>query len=180
LRQQARERLADLGQPSSDGMTVRKLSPQIGRLWSVSRDGRLLVFEPKESQDIAIHQIETGRTWTAVKLTAKDGVRAAVVSPDGRIIAYSRLTVAGPATGIHVANVDGTEAKQIYKFETRTLPLLLPMEWTPDGDKLTANSTSARTSSFGGTARWRSRRRNFGCWSISRAAPDAPSPATSS
>jgi Tol biopolymer transport system component len=134
LGQKARELLAGLGQTPSSNITIRQFPLTADEVYSVSPDGRLVAYKPKENNDVVIYETATSKTWTAIKGTEKDTLRYNVIfSPDGRLIAY-RLS----DNLFYVARIDGSEAKQVYKMNELHEEMVLTgiCGWSPDGGQL--------------------------------------------
>jgi len=131
LGQKARELLAELGQTPSSNITIRQLPLTAGQVYSVSPDGRLVAYKPKDNSNVVIYETATGKTWTAIKGTEKDILEYNVIfSPDGRLIAY-RLS----DNLFYVARIDGSEAKQVYKINEQMVFTGI-CGWSPDGGQL--------------------------------------------
>ncbi|MDA1278375.1 MAG: hypothetical protein O2960_30650, partial [Verrucomicrobia bacterium] len=115
----------------SETAAIRKLGVPPGRILSVSPDGRYVGFMPRENYNVDVYETNTGKTWTAVKGTAKKSAWAGVVfSADSSQIAYTLNE------SIYTAKLDGTGAKEIYKGEKDSYVWLV--DWLLDSRKLIA------------------------------------------
>ena len=141
LGQKARELLVGLGQTPSSDITIRKLSLTAAEIYSVSLDGRLVAYKAKENNNMVIYETATGKTWTAIKENADQNVWNAIISPDGRLIAYQ---ISGL---IYVARIDGAEAKRIYKCNEGSE--ILVHDWSADGAQLIVDSWDAKSCGVG-------------------------------
>lgn len=143
LGQKARELLAGLGQTPSSSITIRKLPLIAEVIYSVSPDGRLVAYRPKENNNIVIYETATGKTWTAAKGGTGWGFWYAHISPDGRQIAYGK-------SQLYVAKIDGSEAKQVYEgkkgSEGNKDAEIWGIAWSPDGGQLIVNSYEEKIS----------------------------------
>lgn len=128
LAPKAREALSLLGAAPSDTVTIRRVPAPASHLYSVSRDGRFILYGPKDTYDLAVYETATGKTWTAFRGSRDALIASAIFSPDGRRIACTRSSI------IHVAGIDGSEAKQVYKIaEPRVVWVA---GWSPIGDQI--------------------------------------------
>ncbi|MBP8260678.1 MAG: tetratricopeptide repeat protein [Verrucomicrobia bacterium] len=126
LSQKARELLGQLGQAPSSSITIRQLPLRAREVYSFSPDGRYVAYQPEDRSDIAICETATGKTWTVVQRAPEDG--SVVFAPDGRRIAYVL------SSGIQIANIDGSEAKQVFPFKNDSG--LWIYEWSRKGERL--------------------------------------------
>jgi hypothetical protein len=140
LGQKARELLAGLGQPASSNLTIRQLPLAAGDVYSVSLDGRLVAYKPKENNNVVIYEVSTGKTWTAVKHDAKQSAYVRL-SPDGGLIAYQNVDSNYEplnSNAVYVAKTDGSETHQVCQFGKGSEDWIL--DWTPDGGQLIVGS----------------------------------------
>jgi Tol biopolymer transport system component len=144
LGQKARELLAGLGQAPSSNITIRQLPLTVDEGIAVSPDGRLVAYKPKENDNVVIYEIPTGKTWTAINGKSPSQV---IFSPDGRLIAYKLESGGEPSNSIHVARVDGSEAKQVYESKKGFKNELY--DWSPDGGQLIVESWDKGSTSVG-------------------------------
>lgn len=133
LGQKARELLAELGQAPSNNLTIRQLPLAVDRVHSVSPNGRLLAYKPKDTNNVVIYEIPTGKTWTAVK-DSVDQLEGLIFSPDARLIAYELSS----SNAIYVAKTDGSETKQVCQFGKGTENWIY--DWSPDGGQVVVGS----------------------------------------
>ncbi len=141
LGQKARGLLAELGQTPPSNITIRQLPLTADQVYAVSTDGRLVAYKPKENSNVAIYETATGKTWTAVKGNADQGVWNALISPDGRSIAYQLSN----SNFLYVARINGSETKQVCQFGKWSEPWI--NDWSPDSGQVIVDSSDEKDSS---------------------------------
>jgi Tol biopolymer transport system component len=141
LGQKARKLLTELGQRPSSNITIRQLPLTADQVHSVSSDGRLVAFKPKESSNVAIYEMATGKTWTAIKANAGQYVWNALISPDARLIVYQLES----SNSVYLAKIDGSDTKQVYPFGKELEGWI--NDWSPDGGQLIVNFWDEKSSS---------------------------------
>jgi len=132
LGQKARELLAGLGHTPSSDVTIRKVPLSVAKVFSISPDGRLIAYQPKEDSSLVIHETTTGKSWTAVQGGKSQSVRNALISPDGSRLAYQFSDRLVP---LHVARIDGTESKEVGATHEGQWYAWI-YAWSPDGRQL--------------------------------------------
>ncbi len=133
--QKARALLAELGQAPSGNVTVRQVPLTAARVYSVSLDGQLIAYRPKENHHVAVYETATGRTWSVKQDAAQKDAWFASLSPDGRRVA-SQTAPEIISGSISIARIDGSEAKQVSCQLKDAGARLVLHGWAPDGEQL--------------------------------------------
>lgn len=143
---QARLRLASLAKPAAGSMsgagTIKRLLYERSGLnargqATISADGRYLVAKGLTERDVLVRNLTTGdeRRFVPAGLPEDMRIVNAVVSPDGRQIAYALSPLAGskvPGGEVHIAAMDGTGARVLAK-QAGSLTVVW---WADDGTRL--------------------------------------------
>jgi Tol biopolymer transport system component len=131
------------GQPESRRLWM---GPDTDHFGGVSPDGRLFAYSDKETDDLAIVDLETGREQKLTKKPPKaqtGGARAAAFSPDGKTIAF--VWDEGSHVSVRLIGVDGAAERTLIRDPTIRDAAVA---WSPDGNRVTASIRRA-----GATAR---------------------------
>jgi len=110
----AREALGTLGAPTSEEVTIRKVTFPVASDWfiSLSEDGRFLAYKPVGTRDLAVCELATAKSWIVSKATEDSWVRGyAMISPDGKWIAYDQ----NDYSAIVVSKIDGSETHALWE-----------------------------------------------------------------
>ncbi|MBX9601961.1 MAG: hypothetical protein K2X35_13185 [Bryobacteraceae bacterium] len=119
--------------------------PELRRLWTgpdvdhfgaVSRDGRYLSYASKESADLMLRDLASGRERRLTHKPAKaqvGGAGAMSFSPDGRSIAF--VWDEGTLTSLRTIQVNGAEDRTLARFDAVGRAAL---SWSPAGTILAA------------------------------------------
>jgi Tol biopolymer transport system component len=142
LGQKARELLAELGQTPSRNVTIRQLPLTAAAIYSISPDGRLVAYRPKENANVVIYDIATGKTWTAVNGNPDQSAGGVLISPEGRRIAYHVFDPISQSMSLYVASIDGSEAKQVYRSDGDSFRFIYA--WSADGGRWVVNSETEK------------------------------------
>ncbi len=136
---EARRRLAVMqGSNVEGGLVQRRLWTTNGLIYAgkPSADGRYLVFYDAVRVNLQRRDLITGETKVIVPHVEGEQPWGAVISPDGRLVAYTaRLRVAGAMKflcELRLAGSDGTGARTILKQPA--CPYVIG--WSPGQDKL--------------------------------------------
>ncbi|MBI4663230.1 MAG: PD40 domain-containing protein [Verrucomicrobia bacterium] len=118
------------GTAAENALTIRKLPLQAEQIYSVSRDGQYVAYQPTGKSQIAVFETLTGRTNVAAQVEEIPSYWV-VFSPDGRQIAYD-----SGASSIGLANTDGSGTSQLYRVkDDRSEGVWVP-GWSGDGQQL--------------------------------------------
>ncbi len=141
--EQARTRLAALRKPagSESGVVTRKLwsGRYVDIEGAVSSDGRHFSYTDWETEDLAVRDLETGKSR---RLTNKgsseessEGAEYSAISPDGRQIAYGWFNK-DDFGELRLIGIDGSKPRVLYG--NRHLDVIQPAAWSPDGKQILA------------------------------------------
>ncbi len=111
----------------------------------LSQDGRLAGFVLRNSNndEIWIHDLSAGKSRRVGGLTARPQTfRHALISPDGRQIAYIKET-GGEGDELHVAGVDSGVDRRLVKWDKEILRCKLN-GWSPDSRQILVSARMSR------------------------------------
>ena len=106
---------------------------------SVSPDGRSVVLESLDPSDLAVRDIDLGKTRQLTHRNAAladSGAGNAIFSPDGRRIAYEWHT-SRTESELRIINTDGTGESRTLYHGSNVAPMVV--DWSPDGGRILAN-----------------------------------------
>jgi Tol biopolymer transport system component len=145
---EARARLAALRQaspaPTEPTIRARRLlaghyNNEVDFSGGPTPDGRGLVYVDATGKNLAIRDLQTGASRLITNRASEDGYMGfvAVVSPDGRFVAYSwsRSSVERPFAGmeLRVVGVDGSRDRMLREESS-----IYPASWSSDGRHIVA------------------------------------------
>ncbi len=136
---EARTRLAALHKPAGAGqpaeLATRRVwgGPGVDIEGSVSPDGRFLSFADGETGDLAVRDLETGtnRRLTSATGEQKDFALDSLISPDGRLVAYTWCNTDG-RYDLRLVGLDGSGSRVLQA--ARRKEFVRPAGWSPDGE----------------------------------------------
>lgn len=135
VNKKARETLTQLGVMPAESVSMRKISVPFVTHWfmSISSNGRYFTYQPDGTDDIALWDSPTGKSWTIYKGMKDMGPWSdAMISPDGQWVAYD---VNGAQ--IFVAKFDGTETRKVFERDSQKTDDYTDVEgWYSDGAQL--------------------------------------------
>ena len=118
----------------SDAVTVRRVwaGPEVSFDGGPTPDGRRLVFTDAGSGNLAVRDVATGewRPLTSASWEDDEFGESAVVSPDGRLVAYAWFRKG--AYELRVVGIDGTDVRSVFRDEAN-VTYVEPTSWSPDG-----------------------------------------------
>ncbi len=135
---EARTRLAALHKPAGAGrpaeLATRRVwgGPGVDIEGSVSPDGRFLSFADGETGDLAVRDLETGtnRRLTNAAGEQKDFALDSLISPDGRLVAYTWCN-RERRFDLRLVGLDGSGSRVLQA--AREKEYVRPAGWSPDG-----------------------------------------------
>jgi Tol biopolymer transport system component/beta-lactamase regulating signal transducer with metallopeptidase domain len=120
--------------------------PDVDAYGKVSSDGQYLSYTDWETGDLAIHQLATGKTQRLTE-TKKGGQQKffrfalnSVISPDGKLIAYSWTNQHG-TYDLCVIGIDGSGDRTLYSSKDNEL---YPSCWSSDGKQIAARKFTSK------------------------------------
>ncbi len=135
--EEARKRLAALGQPSGSGnrseMITRRVWAGLGWLTfgNPSSDGRYLSYTYEgTSGDLLLHDFATGKTRPLLTGAADGSAFFSAISPDGKEVAYTWFGKGG--TDLRLVRLDGSASRILYSGKA----VVGWPTWSPDGKSL--------------------------------------------
>ncbi len=138
---QARERLVAMGRPAVSAPTVRRAwtLESSWNLGPVSADGRYHAYSRGGPGGLLLRDLATDTVRRIESVPDKYLVYEAVVSPDGKWIAYGVQPNRGNLE-LYVAGIDGSSPRSIFKtFDNNNVSWVIPSGWTPDGKEVLVN-----------------------------------------
>ena len=131
---EARKYLESKGAQADNGIVTRQIQKVGDRLYgAISSDGRYGAFT-YQSGRVGLHDLVTGEQKNlVVRKTPDESLNRAMVSPDGKSVAYTRGFAGGAETWL--VNADGSNPRRLAGDETLGVRAVA---WSPDGRQLLA------------------------------------------
>ena len=102
-----------------------------------SLDGRYLVYTDWSTGSLAVRDLTTGSNRILAESGYKDGnAEHAVVSPDGRLVAYAWINYTTEVTELRILSIAGGGSGSRIVDQNKEILYLWPGGWTPDGKQL--------------------------------------------
>jgi Tol biopolymer transport system component len=126
---------------TGDHSLVRAPGPGPARS-EVSPDGRTFFFwtggEPKLRGGLVARDIETGQEREIARVPYLDGrgFTRAVVSPNGRFVAFGAPVEGGQWTALRLVPAMGGELRELFRFRLSEMTGNDEIAWTPDGSNI--------------------------------------------
>lgn len=136
----AQQRLARASAATESGMMIRRVwthpESRFDVTGTVSADGRYLTFEDLVTGDLLVRDLTAGtnRHLTHNEVPRAYDVGNALLSPDGRQVAYNWDNNVDRTTDLRIIGLDGSEPRVLYSHEEVTN---IDVDgWSPDGTSL--------------------------------------------
>lgn len=136
ISQKARAMLVAMGEKPAVALSIRKIPLPIksGWFWQTSPDGRYVTYAPAQSEDVAVCEISTGKSWVVFQGTKgkEEPWSDALFSADGQHVS---IDVSG--TMIYVVRTDGTALRKLYETGGNK-ERVTNLGWSADGSQVIA------------------------------------------